>query len=181
MTKLVDLTGTDGVYNSSSTSDSSSSTTPVAISQVHNDSGFSYLDCLYNWKIEAFNPYGTLRCGENVVIKASVWQETTGMFLRRASVSSIVANFFYTRNFAFSTARWSQVEHFQNLSVATTAIINPSFEEWRYDPYEYNFYWIPDQSSHTLLTQVGTYYLQLYFNLTGGKLPLVITSEFNVE
>lgn len=172
-----DYYGDVDAYISETESSATSSNT-----QNNYASGFSYLDSLFRVECVAdFLNNSASHVGENVALKARVWNEIDKKFLLPSDVTGIVANLYSASRYSFSTENWNAVESWQNVAVPNVVFVDPQTdEEWTYDPNEFNFRWAPNQSVNTLFETSGTYYMQVKISLTNNRLPIVATFVISV-
>lgn len=120
---------------------------------------------------------GAIKPGETFVLYARVWNDATGLFLKRSDIVSASASFYKKRMRNFAATDWLALDGWQEVAVPLDSFVDVE-ADWRYDPDEYNFAWEPSQVESVLCDDEGVYAAVVRMELTNDRLP--VTCVFTI-
>lgn len=142
-------------------------------SQIQASQSFEFPDNLIRYETEVqFQQGANRRIGENVLLKARIWDDRTGNFILRSDVQSVLADVYRVSSYTFNSRVWKLDDDWKNIVAPITSFADAQFNApWKYDPSEYNFVWIPDQTERALPVDESIA-VRLTIALTNGRLPI---------
>ena len=145
--------------------------TTVENDQVQESNDFDFRNNLIRYETFVQPQQGTVvQPGENVMLKARIWDDYTGLFITRSEVESAVGVVYKKIGRTFNNVDWIKLKEIS--TPLTTFPVSPG-ETWRYDDNEFNFVWIVDQTE-PLFEEPGDYALQVRLTFA-NRLPAVVT------
>lgn len=167
--------GTTTIVAPDNGTSSSSESSSTQNSQIQTDVNFEFRDNLIRYETAVQYQQGSDRkLGENILLKARIWDDQTEEFITRSDVEAITADLFRVSAYTFNARVWTQDDNWKDIIVPTTTLAVSPSGTWKYDSSEFNFVWIPDQTDRALPVD-GSFAIRLTFSLTGGRLPIRVS------
>lgn len=145
--------------------------TVIENDQIQESESFDFRNNLIRYETFVQPQQGTtVQPGENVMLKARIWDDYSGLFITRSEVESVSAVVYKKIGRTFNNVDWEKIKE---LSAPVTVFPVAPGELWRYDESEFNFVWIVDQTE-PLFEEPGNYVLQVKLNFV-SRLPATIS------